>query len=305
MASLILAWAGAWHLARLLRSRMFLGDDRARSARSFSWKLSATVGLLLVCLGTVSGCVSGPIRPFQAALSEGIRSHLGTVGVTGPDTIPEVRFVLPAKGWTEGLGRGMFKATENVLDFTVRTGDVRVIPLAPIAALIGGIYGAIVAEPASTVEEANRLLLQAVSDLNLPKSLRERMVQVGRLETDIPFVVFSEESSANSRAMDSPSVNTILVVQITNLTLEGDEWSVNPALRLVMKAQVQLIRKTDGNVLYGLSTEFRGTRHGITEWAEENGEVFRSELDRGFQDSAERIIEETFMLYLFAAPEVS
>lgn len=287
-------------------------DDRTRSAGSFYWKPSATVGILVVCLGSLSGCASHPThpthpsRPFQPALSEDIRSHLGTVGVTGTDTIPEVGFVLPAKGWTEGLGRGMDKGLEidrDLADPRNLGGVVSAIVLAPIFALAGGAYGAIVAEPASNVEEANRLLRQAISELNLQESLRERTVQVGRLETDIPYVVLPAESSVNARAMDSLPVNTILVVQITYVTLEDGKGSVNPALRLVLKAQAQLIRKTDGNTLYVLSSEFRGMRHTFREWAAEEGKLFRSELDRGLQDIAVHIIEGTFMLYLFATPE--
>jgi len=294
------------------------GNDWTRLARPFSWKLNATVGLILVCLGSLSGCASHPLRPVQPTLSEDMRSHLGTVGITGTDTIPEVRFVLPAKGWLGGLGRGTVKGAETSIrtGFEIATsgggagrgvGEALSIALgivlAPAAAVVGGTYGAIAAEPAAHVEEADRTLREAIVELKIQETLREWTLRVGRSETDVPFADLSEAPTppvgtlGNSQLLESIPGDSLLIIQVTSLSLEDGQWSINPSLRLLVKAQAQVVRKSDGNTLYSSDLAYQGEHHTFTEWATGKGDLFRSELDRAYQQLAEQIIDETFLFY--------
>jgi hypothetical protein len=77
---------------------------------------------------------------------------------------------------------------------------------------------------------------------------------------------------------------------------------INPPLPLVVTAHARLVRVADGTELYAAPWTYRSGTRKFVEWAANNAQPLRTELDRAVQTLAETIVEELFLLYRI--PEV-
>jgi hypothetical protein len=176
------------------------------------------------------------------------------------------------------------------------------IALVPVFALGGAIYGAVVAESAATVAEAEASLSQALTEVKVQEALRDRVLLVARDQTPHP-VILLEETGATARTegvRDPPSAegasDTFLEVRVAALRFVGG--GINPPLALVMNVETRLVSAEDRGTLYEATLEYRSRTRKFTEWAADNAQPFREELERAVHSLAERIVEEVFLLYL-------
>ncbi len=275
---------------------------------------STAIWLMLMLMIGVSGCTITPLRP---AIPEEIRMQLRTIGVTSGPTPPSAEFRLPAKGSAAGAGRGAAKGAMNMVALGLQgatevndgVGAALVLALglalAPPAAVVGSVYGATVAEPTAKVEEANAVLEQALAELPIQERFRDRTFETTREQTRYSLVKLVDKEPGPNEQRDSsrpePSfeeVDSVLHTNVEMVQLAG-EWGANPSLRLVMKVQVTLHQKADGLDVAVLILEYRGGWYTFTKWADHNAELFRAELDRAYQDLAEQVVEELFLIYRF------
>lgn len=70
-----------------------------------------------------------------------------------------------------------------------------------------------------------------------------------------------------------------------------------------MSTRARLVRVDDGAELYTREWVYRSGTRKFVEWAANNAQPLRDELDRGLQALAEQIVDELFLLYLMPTIE--
>jgi hypothetical protein len=256
-----------------------------RPARIRDRFLSVLIAAALLAAG---GCASAPLPPP----SEEVRANLGRVGILSGTASPSGEWNTPAKGGTAGAGRG---AATGLLMPCAGYGCA----LNPLSAIIGGIVGAATAEPAAVVEEAEATIQTAFADLQIPDTLRDRVVQAARAETRHTLILQTDVAAADAGG-ERPGFAAGLVDTVLQISIQGygtkAAWAPNPPVFLFLDAQVSLLRVADGTVLHRRTAAWVSAGRPLAEWAVEKGNPVRQELERGIQYLAERIVDVVFLL---------
>ncbi len=266
-------------------------------------------GTLLIAL---AGCAVRP-RPLPPPPSEQTRATLGIVGVVSGGVSPKTELEPPTRGRDSGAAKGAAAGALGSIAVGCLAGPsggdplglalfcAAGVALAPVFGLSGAIYGAVVAESAATVAEAEASLTQALTEVKVQEALRDRVLLVARDQTPHP-VILLEETDPTARTVglrDPPSAegspDTFLEVRATALRFVGG--GINPPLALVMNVETRLVPAEDRGTHYEATLEYRSRTRKFTEWAADNAQPFREELERAVHSLAGRIVEEVFLLY--------
>lgn len=186
-----------------------------------------------------------------------------------------------------------------------------VVASTTVGALVGGVYGAVAAEDAETVQEAEAVLTQALDNLGMQEALRGHVLEEARKQTPYPFVLLKDQGpvtsgeAINYRPLATQGIDTVLELRMESIGLDG-EWAVDPPLAILMDVRTRLIRLEDGVLLYHYTFPYRSGVHLFTKWAAHDAQLFREGLDSGYQTLAREVVEELFLLYRFpsASPRV-
>ena len=250
------------------------------------------------------GCAHAPPRPVPQPLSEEVRATLGTIGVVSAAVTPETQFKGPTGGKLHGTGKG---AAVGFLAGAGRAAMVTppeplsaalwlvfVVPaVAAVGTVAGGVYGAFAAESGGKVKEAEAALNKALGELKVQETMRDRVLQEAVDKTPHTFVLIHDQAPYSSLA--DKGIDTVLEISVLRFGLAGS--GVNPPLALVISVRASLIRISDGTELYGRPWIYHSRKRKLTDWAADDAQPFREEVDRVYQGLAERIVEELFLLY--------
>lgn len=77
----------------------------------------------------------------------------------------------------------------------------------------------------------------------------------------------------------SQGVNTALEINVQSAILKGGD-GVNPPLSLCIEARATVFRSSDGHELYSCPVRYRGQSRQFTEWAANDAQLFREEIQR-------------------------
>jgi hypothetical protein len=177
------------------------------------------------------------------------------------------------------------------------------IALAPPAALVGGVYGAVAAEPAKVVEEADAGLKRILAEAKVQEVMRDHILQVARDKARYPLLVLLDQGPSNAaelvnyRAAPHTGIQGVLEISLLEVALLG-EWLVNPPLKIRMTVQARFMRTSDDRALYNNQFTYEGSERLFTEWAANDAKPLRKEFERCYDTLAQQIVEEVLMLYL-------
>jgi len=216
------------------------------------------------------GCAGKP--PLETSSSDPFESLVSSAGnqvpmkitlvVTRTDQVDAVD--LSGAGWLSNVGRGAGigageGAKVGIVCFS--GGGVGVIIFGPacvaagaiVGAIVGGTYGAVASESGSTWSEAETAFQTAVADLALDELLSSHVVAFAhehgykiQRPQDIPV---SSTEGWSAPALAQQGMHTVLEIRDPTPRLVPTKFEVNPALRLVVAAQVRLIVTDDETVL--------------------------------------------------------
>jgi len=263
------------------------------------------IGLGVIFLLGQVGCASRPYM-LPPPPSEQVRAQFGTVGVVVARFVPPTALQEPARGAIAGAGRGIAIGMAAGVAGASGTYLGSGILLLPIIGLVGGIVGAATAPPAAAVEEAEATLRKAMTDVRegkVQEALRDRLVAVaqGHMRRRVVPLPAQEPSASDApvsyRALTSEEIDTVLEVAVHQLGLAG-AWGPDPPLAVVLTVRTRLVRVVDGTDLYTNTLNYQSAPRKFTEWAANNAQPFRNELDQAYAILAEKIVEEVFLLYL-------
>ena len=254
------------------------------------------IGLLI--LGGFQGCAHTPPSP----LPESIQQQLGKIGLVVKLTGERKTLETPNTGWVSNLGRGA--ALGSLLGLAPCYGCVL---LAGPGAIGYGIYGVWTSESESLWKEAQSAFETALTDMTLNEMLLTDTITYSRENGyDIDKLPAGAQRTAQDQSSDpsspSDSVGAILEIRDPIVLLVPAQFVINPPRRLILSAQIRLIRTADDTVLDDrIVTEEFGTTRSLAEWTADDAKVFREDVRLGAHRLAATISEQEFILQ--RAPE--
>ncbi|MFQ5544022.1 MAG: hypothetical protein ACE5FY_06685 [Nitrospiria bacterium] len=243
-----------------------------------------------------------------------------TIGVVSGNFTPKIEILVPSKGKGAGAGRGAGIGASR----TVEVGGLFLgggllsghpfgaligvgfflgsIALAPVGAIVGAVGGAVIAESASNIEEAEAILYKVLEEVNVQEAIQDRIIDEAADNTRFTFVLlreggpnsFGEEVSYAS--LTGREIDAILEVSVPTFGVKG-EGGVNPPLFFEMVTNVRFIQGPD-KMLYKRSFVYQSQQSLFLNWAADDGKLFRDEIDHGYRFLSEKIVEELFLVYL-------
>lgn len=288
-----------------------------RSGLSLKWH-PIVVSICIVSLGMQTGCAVLP-HQLPPPPSDEIRARFGTIAVVSARFTPRPMLQLPAKGGLAGAGRGAatWSATGGLVPFSSGgggggAGAILVLAASVVGATLGGISGTVAgvvkSEPAEKVRVSEAALNDALSVLNMQESLRDRIMKVARDQTREHVVILPDKGPAGAGekvsygSLADTGIDTVVEVAVTDIGVNGP-WDVNPPLNFIMKAQVRVVRTSVDQEYYAAEYEYNRGERTFSGWAADNAVPFLMELDRAYQDIAEKVVEELFLIYLSPVAE--
>jgi hypothetical protein len=166
---------------------------------------------------------------------------------------------------------------------------------ATVGAISGGIYGAVAAEPAKTVEAIMTTIRNTLTSSEIQQRVQDHVREFMTTHTPIPRATSGENTAA-----------TRLETEVLSIQLDGLPPSaygvvsvepINPSVTLVVTAQARLVRTHDKEELYVARFQYWGPRMTVPEWANNDAQLVRDEIDRAALALAEQIVDAVFLLY--------
>ena len=272
--------------------------------------LVQTVWLVVVLV--MAGCARTPaIYTMQPEALESIRSEISTVGVYISPKPPETAVMLPAKGVWGGLKRGIVVGASLPimigLTSPIPGGTFLGVLVAPLGAVIGGIYGIFTAVPAEEVEHAEVVLAIATEKIR-EKKLRDafikNLIDMGNTKTKLTFVDW-QEARVPTQTNRYPhlsypqqeSIDALLKIQVEEVGLHGT-YSIDPPTDTFVEVHVELIRLKDDTIL--LDEHFTcasDEERTYQDWSDQAGSDVIHEFRDCVPELSEKIIDDFFMVY--------
>lgn len=242
-------------------------------------------------------------------LSEEVKANLGTIGVCTSSHYADLYISRkPVTDWGEGCDRGV----KSVIAGAVPVGIVDpaelllwliILPFYLIIGTpIGCIVGGLSTESELEVQEAEALLRNAVSELNIQDTFQYYFLRIAREKT--PYIIlpledieFDDiEEKLNYSSLADKGVDTIVWIDNSKICLTTKNTTgINPSLSFIMTFNVDLIRAKDGEVVYRYIWEKECDDDEFVDWADNYAEPFRKEFNRCCKSVAEQIVEDLFL----------
>jgi hypothetical protein len=241
---------------------------------------------------------------------------LDSVAVVCGAFTPEFQLDKPAKGWLAGAGRGFASWSGKAMAAPFQAGGggscsgqgcglayAVLLAVAVSAATVGGIAGSVVgavkAQPAQKVEEAEAVIARAVAGLKAHETLRDHVLKKAQGQTPkrLTAVEGIGPASLDDRVAYGPlaqrGFDTVLQLSVVRLGLVG-QWEVNPPLRLTMSVQAKMIRTADNRELFAETFPYLGASRPFSEWSADDARLLEEEFEACYDAVAARIVSRLF-----------
>lgn len=286
--------------------------------------------LLALLLGT---CLAkAPPVPHS-----GLRAEMRQVAVLYGDRAPQSNFVTFAKSKGAGALKGalIHGGTIGAVSAVVVAGASGIA--VPILAIFGSVvtaadtllgiyYGAEAGIPAGQAHSIEQTIDSAVGGEELQAAFANQVAGFMASETNVQSVVLADPySRANHKTVRRPvpqpvpqqGIDGTLAVAIEEIGFEscGPEFVRRMAaacpeeegvrkVALFMRARMSLYG-SDGSLQFERSLRYASARREIGRWRADGGQLLHEELRAGWQELAERIVEEAFLIAPLPLPNPS
>lgn len=254
------------------------------------------------------GCAQTPQKILQY--------DLGSVGVVHGNFTPEVMLDKPARGWLPGAGRVSAKWSGKILSLPFTSGGFHcsgegcglavivllglTVTAATVGGMAGGVVGAVKAEPAKKVDEAENIINDAIAKLKIQETLRDHVIKEAQKKAKGRFTVLegygptSLDQKVTYGHWEAKGIDTVLQISVVWFGLVG-KWELNPPLNLEMDVQVKVIQVKDDKELFSEIFHYSGGQRLFSEWCVDNARPLHDEFDRCYSDLADKIVAALFL----------
>ena len=276
--------------------------------------MNAILRFCLIALAAVtfSGCQTGednfpriinepmPVPPAQ-------RSSFGVIGILPADLAAHFEFGQPD---SPGEAAGVIgtKAFVGLADSSMRSDEGhpgrQLGDIAFSAALAGviGVFGSVLAGvPEGDVKRAQTAMSLALRDNPLEPGIQTRIQQLAvkkhcqnlvpvpetvraRLEDNAP-------AAEHLRTLAGSDIDSVLLIRVDDERFVPGT-GLNPPMAVEINLSIQIVRVSDGKVLFAKTLEYQGNRQPFTRWGANHAKLFRAELQIAQQTFAGVIFDE-------------
>jgi hypothetical protein len=319
------------HVRPAISDRSGCGPRSASPGTCFGLSLLALALWQTGCATTKSSRTSDINAP---SITPPFLAALGTIGVTSTSTVPKFTLHQPLNRSEAGeftARRIVFLGGDAFTDDTSRLVAHLSLGISPFVLSTVAVPSRTVAEamaiPDQSHARANSALQEIISKLSLQDELRTRVVQQTTARAAVPITLvrkpfppgrepeFARMSCVmagtlawlprGQTAADylaGQGIDTVLELQLIHPGLKG-AGKINPPLALCVDMRARLLEARSGRELWHVTARHRSEKYKFTEWAANEGELFRSELDRCFASLSDQIVDQ--LLRLPAAPSIA
>jgi hypothetical protein len=232
-------------------------------------------------------------------LTEAQRARLGAIGVAMPSAEPGQTVEEPPSGddaLYQGAGMWFVQCAQ---------GGTIGLMVAPLCAAIGAGLGSMSAESEERVLAASFGIRDAIEDDYSHDTLRDRVVRTAAQSGARTLTPESSSGSGQLRTVgrerwrfEGP-VDSVIEVGVEELLLPAWRSGVTTNLPtpVSVRARVRVVHLDDRREIYNRSYGFVSEKKLFREWGAENGAALRHALDVGFEQMAERIVEDLLLAY--------
>ncbi|HJV34622.1 hypothetical protein [Geomonas sp.] len=229
---------------------------------------------------------------------------------------PSQKVQTPGSGMLSASGRGVRAGSLVGAGAGTQCGYLAILCMPAfgvVGALGGGVYGAVAAEPKSLLEEAERVLYDAIAEAEIGKSTGLHLVEYakenGHTIELAPAAVAVTSGGGGGTALGDAGYEMILQVSDIHLVLLPAPVGVTeviPRRRLLVQAQVRLLSAARKEVVADrIVTSTLGSTLELKEWVKDHGQALRKETQAASRVLAEEIVSELFLLQKFPVRTIS
>jgi hypothetical protein len=233
-------------------------------------------------------------------LTESQRASLGEIGIVVPARAPGKTVEAPPSG-----NAALYQGAGLWFGQCVAGGGTIGLLISPLCAAIGAGLGALTAESEESVKASSSAIRSALEDFYSHEDLRERIVRVaaqsGAQTLTLP--------AASQPRVESPrhgdgwrfddQVDSVIDIGVEELLLPA--WrsgaTTNLPSPVSVRTRVRVVRLWDSREIYNRSYGFVSERRLFREWGAQSGAALRHALETGFEQIAERIVEDLLLAY--------
>jgi len=286
-----------------------------------SSRLTPTILISIFLIMGQLGCAHTP-KVEPPTLAEEDKAELGTIGVVPASFLPEFTNEKPmtkekaaatsAKAGALGcltVGLGAFQVAGSGGDPMAAVGAAAIglgaIALTPVGAAVGGIVGAVRGVKEAAINDAESVLNLAMNDVDIQRSLRDRLLSIAQDKTPYLFVPLDDQGPSfpneevSYRSRTPAEVETILEPSILQFGLSSlsDGPGINPPLSLLITTRVRVVRVSDDQLLYTHTFNHESKeRKKYTQWAENNGQPLKDGFQQYLDSLPSEIVTTVFGL---------
>lgn len=253
-----------------------------------------------------SGCAS-----LTASDKEALRIQVYKTAVVNSCNQPQAEFNTFAKGRWSGAGKGFLMGL-GVLVVSPLIGSTYIGPVGVIAGAAVGtvvfpfmpIWGAIKAVPAEEAKKIDDSFYQELVKANPQEALACSILDLSKkmdgyhLDGVPKEISVSNQADQDYTAADFPGFDSVLEITVDSLGFKGGEGS-NPEIALFMMAKARLIKLDDQKLLYEGDFTYQSAYYHWDEWANNDSLLISIKFIDAYQNLAEQIMTETFLVYEF------
>ncbi len=247
---------------------------------------------VLLLLGQV-GCAGVGVHVSGLRLSDEMKARFGTIGVVSARYAPQVNYGWLPKGPAAGAAAGAWVGSH---------GNLLSLLTLPYFTIVG----AVTARPAEEVERGEAALKSTFADTKIQDAVRDYLIELARAQTGGSLVVvsghgpFAPSEEPDYRPLANEGIRTVLELSVLTVSLystssfgEMLRSFSNPSFRLRTRVLARFVTVENGTELSHLSFWYSGrTEHKFAEWAENDAERFRQELNFAAKALAAEIVND-------------
>lgn len=232
-------------------------------------------------------------------LTEAERAGLGNAGVATPDRTPGSTVNAPPGGEIAAYqGAGLM-----FVQCAAQGGTIGLI-VSPLCAAIGAGIGAFSAESEDNVRTSGFAIRTTLGEYYSHSALRDRVVRIAAQSGARPLILEAPVDHEASTGRDDiwhfdEPVDCVIEVGVEELLLPQGRGgaATNLPVPVSVRARARVICPGDSGEIYNRSYGFVSEKRLFREWGAQGGAALRHALETGFDELAERMVEDLLLAY--------
>ena len=231
-------------------------------------------------------------------LTEAQRSNLGEVGIAVAPRAPGKTVEAPPSG-----DQAMYQGAGLWFGQCLAGGGTLGLIISPVCAAIGAGVGALSAESDENVQASSSAIRSALEDYYSHEALRRRIVRVAEQSGAQTLTAAAKPAGDSVVGAEGwrfdRAVDSVIEIGVEELLLPA--WrsgaTTNLPSPLSVRTRVRVVRLWDSREIYNRSYSFVSQRRLFREWGAQSGAALRHALETGFEQMAERIVDDLLLVY--------